>query len=188
MQQSWRDDTDKLTFIICRAPSAPVSTVVPAKAFDAPKHMLGDINLFLSEEADSDSDSEDSFVPDRGYFGKRKLVGEVEVMIADCDEQRKGYGRAAVLMFLWYVVVRRDEIVASHCDDGVLCHLRAKIHKDNVGSIALFESLLFKKRSEEPNWFGEYELVLHDLDVVRIIGMMRRYGLKSAKGLRYAYE
>jgi len=150
--------------------------------------MLGDINLFLSEH----HVTTEEFSPDRGHAGKKKLVGEIEVMIARKEQQGKGYGRAAVLLFLWYVVVCREDLVAAHCVDedveGVLTHLRVKIHQGNHRSIALFESLLFKKACEAPNYFGEYELVLEDLDVVRMYGLMKMYGLGECRTLKYSWE
>lgn len=51
MQQSWRDDHDKLTFIAC-LPSSDDEELV-AGICDAPDRMVGDVNLFLSP-ADED--------------------------------------------------------------------------------------------------------------------------------------
>lgn len=54
MQQSWRNDHDKLTFIACLPLSEEVKEVV-AGEHDAPQKMIGDVNLFLSR-ADEDEE------------------------------------------------------------------------------------------------------------------------------------
>lgn len=153
--------------------------------------MLGDINLFLSEEHDSTEESSS----DCGHAGEKMLVGEIELMIAEKENQRKGYGRAAVLLFLWYVAIHCEELAATYCAgkgvesvEGVLTHLRVKINQTNLRSIALFESLLFKKSDETPNYFGEYELVLENLDVACMNGLMKTYGLDECRTLKYIRE
>jgi RimJ/RimL family protein N-acetyltransferase len=198
MQRNWRNDTDKLTFILCLPPasaasipteanletlSPPVSSEpIIANEHDVPEVMIGDINLFLSE-------SHDELPPnDRGMSGKRRLVGELELMIARKEFQGQGYGRAAVLLFLWYVVVRREEIVQKFGEDSVLEYLAVKINQVNDRSIGLFTSLGFKKTNEEPNYFGEFELVLKDLDVVRMFGLLRFHGLEGSRECEYVYK
>ncbi|KAA8905551.1 GNAT domain-containing protein [Sphaerosporella brunnea] len=191
MQKSWRHDNDKLTFIVCLPPAYRYLLVsnapIVASHDDAPARMVGDINLFLFEEALDDEDG--AFVPDRGYHGKRQLVGELELMIARKEYQGQGIGRAAVLLFLWYVVVHREEIIAEHRGaedfEGVLRQLRVKIHHTNTRSIRLFESLLFKHASQEPNYFGEIEMVLDDLDVLRMYALMRTYEIEGCEKLEY---
>lgn len=109
-------------------------------------------------------------------------------MIARKEFQGKGYGRAAVLLFLWYVVVRREEIVRKFGTDSVLEYLVVKINQVNDRSIGLFTSLGFKKTNEEPNYFGEFELVLKDLDVVRMFGLLRFHGLEGSRECEYVYQ
>src|SRR4051794_40102920 len=49
MQQSWREDSDKLTFIISRPLGKPGQiTSVDAGIYDSPDAMIGDVNMFLS--------------------------------------------------------------------------------------------------------------------------------------------
>jgi hypothetical protein len=53
MQQSWRNDHDKITFIPCLPSFGDATGNVQAGLFDAPDRMIGDVNLFLSP-ADED--------------------------------------------------------------------------------------------------------------------------------------
>eukprot|EP00127_Corallochytrium_limacisporum_P005119 Clim_evm25s199 gene=Clim_evmTU25s199 len=71
MQRKWRDDEDKLTFII-------LDTSRDAKEESC--FMIGDINLFVSDER----------------------VGEVELMVAEPSARGKGYGIKSVNVFLSY--------------------------------------------------------------------------------------
>ncbi len=121
--------------------------------------MIGDVNLFISLAAEDDD--------------KNVVVGELELMIADRHEQGKGYGRAALLAFLRYVVAHESEIVRefmnpqnagdvppSASSASQFDHFAVKIGQTNHRSISLFESLGFCKTTASPSYFGEYELRL----------------------------
>jgi hypothetical protein len=153
MQQSWREDPDKLTFIICR-PGEKLSqmTAIVAGIYDSPDAMIGDVNMFLSMGEDS-------------TMHQPLVIGELELMIAERAEQRKGCGRAALLSFLMYVLDHENTILRQYCKDrdaqqppSRFAYFAAKIGKENSRSLALFESLGFKRTTEEPNYWGEFEL------------------------------
>ncbi|KAM8704942.1 hypothetical protein ACLKA7_009405 [Drosophila subpalustris] len=78
MQQSWRQDADKLTFIVLCAETY-------AKTNDEIAAMVGDTNLFLHY------DEED-----------KQHVAEAEIMIATTEARGKGFGREAMLLMLKY--------------------------------------------------------------------------------------
>ncbi|KAF2684823.1 hypothetical protein K458DRAFT_27302 [Lentithecium fluviatile CBS 122367] len=179
MQQSWRTDADKLTFIACTAPPVPPTPSptppphITAEKGDAPGSMIGDVNLFLSPDSDPDSEHEENDVKNdehrRGDKDEQqtiKAIGEVEIMIASHRHQGQGLGREILLSFLWYILASLDAIMAEyhgvHGDGKTkasqLTYLRVKIDKDNARSVKLFESVGFKKVKEEPNYFGEVEL------------------------------
>ena len=169
MQESWRRDPDKLTFIACLPPAVRRDRIVPRR-YDAPNQMVGDVNLFL-EASDRDH---------------HEIVGEVELMIAQKEQQGKGLGKATLLAFLIYVAYREYEILAEFlCRGSVIDkakdkrrmrHLRVKIGQKNTRSIGLFEAFGFQKVDERPNYFGEYELRLDGPLDVRMKALEERFG------------
>ncbi|ALC47428.1 CG11539 [Drosophila busckii] len=78
MQLSWREDNDKLTFIILCAETYE-------RTKDEITAMVGDTNLFIH----CDEESGD-------------CVAEAEIMIAAVEARGKGYGREAMLLMLKY--------------------------------------------------------------------------------------
>lgn len=180
MQQSWREDADKLTFIICRPVEEGVQSKHPGHDLhESPETMLGDVNMFVSMSEESTPE-------------KVEVVGELELMIAENDHQRKGYGKAALLTFLMYVMHNQDGIIQQflkgspepHCPTSFV-YLAAKIGKDNARSLALFAGLGFKKTSEEPNYWGEYGLRHKALTVQNVEEMMQEYGVQQYTELRH---
>ncbi|KAI0112638.1 GNAT domain-containing protein [Hypoxylon sp. NC0597] len=198
-QVSWRAASDKLTFIICEPPpqdSGPHSSngdqhrrvspnpgrgVLLAGVADEPRRMVGDVNLFLAPWEDDDNDDDDEAeAQTRGEEEKKKkktwCAAEVDIMIADPKHRGKGFGRAAVATFLFFVRRHLEGILAEYAGTDVsgggsgngngggsggamLRELVAKIHASNTGSIALFKSLGFRQRGDV-NYFGEIQMVL----------------------------
>ena len=145
MQQSWRTDHDKLTFIVAYdlASLDPPSTTKDSA-------MIGDVNLFINHvETD---------------YNETLLFGELELMIAEKSQQGRGHGRAALLLFMAYILNHEQEILHEYHVSSTpttrlgFAYFVVKIGEDNTRSIALFESLGFAKTAQEPNYFGEYEL------------------------------
>ncbi|KAE8349527.1 N-acetyltransferase [Aspergillus coremiiformis] len=167
MQQSWRQDPDKLTFIVCRASPTGTGGFPLQDEDDSPDRMIGDVNLFLRVEDGEDGDSD------------AQIIGEIELMIAEKRNQRKGFGKATLLAFLRYLGDHEGEILeefvqgdptaatalgtAGGKDAFRLSWLSVKIGQDNTRSLGLFEGLLFQKVSEEASYFGEFELRRKDL-------------------------
>lgn len=174
MQQSWRRDADKLTFItgIPTAPHDGERSVVGLAGYT----MVGDVNLFITTDYDETSE-------------KDVLVGELELMVAEKSAQGKGLGRAAIVAFLQYVVAHEEAIVAEYraANETVqkqkLDYLRVKIGKDNERSLKLFASLGFSQFGPV-SYFGEIELrrtMRHD----GVREMRERFSLEEAREIRY---
>ncbi|KAF9922030.1 N-acetyltransferase 9 [Linnemannia zychae] len=80
MQESWRVDENKCTFIIL-ARTSEEQEITPDNALDQP--MVGDVNLFFNDHDDPYS-------------------AEIEIMIAEPDYRRKGMGLEALRMMMTY--------------------------------------------------------------------------------------
>jgi Acetyltransferase (GNAT) domain len=213
MQESWRKDADKLTFIICQPLPTPkdarrLSHIQP-RTHDSAEQMIGDVNLFLSlsnTDTTSDPDAEDDAPahespPEIVSNPAIKVTGELEVMIADADSKRRGYGRAALITFLRYIATHQssitNEFLKPHVDfppgspplTTKSFSLTAKISASNTASLALFRSLGFIATGDgKANYFGEYQLQLPTglLDsMAGMEAMMARYGIEGYREVAY---
>lgn len=192
MQKSWREDGDKLTFIVCLPAATTTTTGIQVKEGegelegkngdansemesmavqgglgDADARMIGDVNLFLSQDDEDENEAEDK----RG----KGVIGEIEIMIATQSARGKGYGKATLLTFLWYIMQNLSAILFEYSKNrnSALKFLRVKIDADNQTSINLFEKAGFRKTSQTPNYFNEIELRLSPADTASLFKDMQ---------------
>ena len=148
MQQSWRDDPNKCTFIILKS-SLSVSQEDERQQEDESQptiinvtdhldSMVGDVNLFLSEIDDDEEEYEygqqqqQQEQTNTPVIKKKKIQAEIDIMIAEKDYQRKGLGREATCVMLLYGL---DKLNVSR----YFCKIKETNHK----SIEMFKSIGF---------------------------------------------
>jgi RimJ/RimL family protein N-acetyltransferase len=160
MQETWRADPRKCTFIVLdasaiRAGFRATDSTLPASFIgETIPSMIGDVNLFLSPY----SDEEDSAVVDSPDQEQQLWQGEIDIMIANPTNRRRGCGFEAVLLMLWYAVTQIKDIARFYC----------KIHETNVASIHLFRHRLQFVPCGYAACFQEHEFELKgSADVLR---------------------
>ena len=185
MQESWREDADKLTFIVCRAlpDLSDATNTINEGVFDVDEAMIGDVNMFLTAADDEQDDKQD---------GETRLVGELELMIATKADQNQGFGRNALLTFLRYIVEHEYDITSEYlsaapatCKPRRLSYLCAKIGEQNLRSIGLFESLGFVKTSTKPTYFGEFELRRENISLATLESLFQQYKIEKYSEIAY---
>jgi RimJ/RimL family protein N-acetyltransferase len=169
MQQEWRDDERKCTFIILardltsndfdedeqfQVPPPPIDKeqdkmIYPYLVERTLVAMIGDINLFLSEEEDDvDTCDWNQLTTCNTQADERKLFSqaELDIMIAKESHRHKGLGAELALMMMHYgasaLGIRRFFV---------------KIKDTNTSSIRLFRDKLGFVQCSYAECFGEYE-------------------------------
>ena len=117
MQENWREDEDKCTFIVLHK-----DTYNDSKQ-DEIMSMIGDTNIFIRLSSEDDEDS-------------KIFIGEAEIMIAEQDYRGQKLGWEAMHLMLLYGV----KILKIH-------NFEVKIKMDNKPSIFMFEKMGFHETS-----------------------------------------
>ena len=143
MQQSWRNDDDKCTFILVDKQNlvndvANISSVEQQgiSLEQSVKHMCGDVNAFLSKLDDPDD-------PDCGLTS-----AEMEIMIAEKSSRRKGIAQEAVQLLMEYIYenlnVRRFVAKIGESNEGSLLLFQNKLHFQIHKHVKVFEEIHLK--------------------------------------------
>ena len=134
----------------------PAAASLPSDFVQVNLHaMVGDVNLFLSEEeeeeegpdtdVENDKEEEEGNAPAPAHTQPRRQA-ELDIMIAEESARGQGMGSEASRIMLWYG--------ARHLQ---IRRFFAKIKKDNAASRALFERRLGFEEIAYVECFGEYE-------------------------------
>ncbi|XP_016044287.1 alpha/beta-tubulin-N-acetyltransferase 9 isoform X4 [Erinaceus europaeus] len=118
MQQSWREDADKCTFIVLDAEKWRAQPGTPEESC-----MAGDVNLFLTDLGDPG-------------------LGEIEVMIAEPSCRGRGFGTEAVLMMMSYGL-RNFEAKIGQANEPSIRMFR-KLHFDQVSVSSVFQEVTLR--------------------------------------------
>jgi len=179
MQESWRDDEFKCTFIILERKAVDVIPEKEDNDFVARnvKAMVGDVNLFLSDEEEEDVGDEN---PQRQSTktidpADTRKQAELDIMVAEKEARGKGIGREAACLMMFYgakaLGIRR-----------FFC----KINEGNSASLALFRKLGFEQ-CDYAECFQQLELELKQLSSEAVIEkMLSILGCEDLRSFRCA--
>lgn len=158
MQEGWRIDGKKCTFIILKCDNLPIDIPLDGERNDEfvkenVQAMVGDVNLFLSEEDDDEEEEE------RQENGKEeqalekvekpaRIQAELDIMVAEESARGLGIGLEASCLMMLYGA-RQLGIRRFFC----------KINEDNQSSLALFRKLKFVQ-CDYAACFKQYEYEL----------------------------
>lgn len=173
MQARWRDDETKCTFILLARDlleeellvdingtiTAEVDCVFIRRSLGA---MVGDVNLFLSEEDEEDDD--DNQQSKEGSSTHKEdnadnnvdrshghMQAELDIMVAEKSARGKGVGREASCLMMMYG--------SKHLS---IRRFFCKINEDNNASLQLFKSRLEFRQCDYASCFRQYELELKE--------------------------
>jgi RimJ/RimL family protein N-acetyltransferase len=156
MQQSWRDDKHKCTFIVLAKEKCVFLEY--ASNHGDPEFcqrnihaMVGDVNLFFSEEEKEPEDEHQSAEYAESVQVNKpqqlQLEAELDIMIAEEDFRGKGLGKEASCLMMLYGTKAKN-IRRFFC----------KIKETNHASLALFQNKLGFQQCAYAACFQEHEL------------------------------
>nr|XP_055176915.1 alpha/beta-tubulin-N-acetyltransferase 9 isoform X2 [Nyctereutes procyonoides] len=131
MQQSWREDADKCTFIVLDAEKWQAQPSTTEESC-----MAGDVNLFLTNVGDPS-------------------LGEIEVMIAEPSCRGKGFGTESVLMMMSYGLTKFEAKIGQGNEPSI--RMFQKLHFEQVAVSSVFQEVTFRliMNEHERQWLLE---------------------------------
>ncbi|KAF9949151.1 N-acetyltransferase 9 [Mortierella alpina] len=127
MQESWRVDENKCTFIIL-AKESPEIEIIAENALA--QKMVGDVNLFFNDHDDPHS-------------------AEIEIMIAEPSYRRKGMGLEAIRMMITYAYeslgTKRITAKISTENEGSIQLFLTQLGFNQIGYSQIFEEVTLER-------------------------------------------
>jgi RimJ/RimL family protein N-acetyltransferase len=166
MQQSWRDDEFKCTFIVlaketCTFLEAATTTTTntttnthgedPEFCQRNVHAMVGDVNLFFSEVEQEEQEGDELQVEAEETKKPQQLQAELDIMIAEQDYRGKGLGKEASCLMMLYAIKAKN-VRRFFC----------KIKETNHASLTLFQNKLGFQQCAYAPCFQEYEYELRN--------------------------
>lgn len=141
MQAKWHLDEDKLTFIVLHKENS--ESVESVERLLARCRMAGDVNVFLSEDAEEEEEE------DEGARTQKQPRGEMEVMIAEPSLRRHGLASQALQLLMHYVTQEQPTSKRPLLSPA---NLFVKVGLSNSPSRALFARLGFEEVKVSEVW------------------------------------
>jgi len=143
MQQSWRDDEKKCTFIVLDRDNVDDSSIQDDQEMSVDDFvasslsaMAGDVNLFLSDIEDEEETDDKGDIADVDKTQESsdypRVQAEIDIMVANTASKRKGIGKKACLLMMQYAATNL-RIQRFFC----------KINDTNEASLSLFRKIGF---------------------------------------------
>lgn len=117
MCEKWKNDDDKLTFIILNRDCYENIDNTVASSEKEIKSMVGDVNLFVNENEIINN--------------VNMKVGELEIMIAEKVNRGLGFGKEAIKLMIYYSLQHLTDITT----------FIVKITEDNLASLQMFQKV-----------------------------------------------
>nr|XP_060620714.1 alpha/beta-tubulin-N-acetyltransferase 9 isoform X2 [Anolis sagrei ordinatus] len=135
MQRSWREDTDKCTFIVLDTDKWSRQKATEEEC------MVGDVNLFLTDP-------------------ENLKVGEIEIMIAEPSNRGRGFGKEATLIMMSYGMLHLGITIFEAkigLENEASIGMFKKIHFKEVGVNNIFQEVTLRiiVDEQERQWLLE---------------------------------
>ena len=163
MQRSWREDESKCTFIVLskhllsETANERLESLLAGDRKENPieecfvqetvSAMVGDVNIFLSEEDESSCDEKPAEYP-------QYPQAEIDIMIAEKSCRGRGIGQEATLLMMRYgtskLRIRRFFCKINEDNDASLSLFRNKLGFDQCSYAACFKQVEMERKSETP--------------------------------------
>ncbi|XP_060620715.2 alpha/beta-tubulin-N-acetyltransferase 9 isoform X3 [Anolis sagrei] len=135
MQRSWREDSDKCTFIVLDTDKWSRQKTTEEEC------MVGDVNLFLTDPEDL-------------------KVGEIEIMIAEPSNRGRGFGKEATLIMMSYGMLHLGLTIFEAkigLENEASIGMFKKIHFKELGVNNIFQEVTLRMivDEQERQWLLE---------------------------------